>query len=306
MEDSFEKLWKVTWEEYECIATIEQENPIQEEDSKPQVYALDFINWASGGYDNYLLLSSADDYIHLYEIQKQQNCTLALANKVISFHFVHYYNFNYGINTIYPKQTYKSCHHTPETSGYGGPRNPNNLIYVFDTSFANYLATALSDGTIRILNTRGVCVCILQLPSNGDERSHLSSVCWCMDNESSYRLASCVSNGSIIIWNIHVNNATDTITPSVRAILQGGHTPSRPIFGAKFIKRFIISWGVDGKICLWDGIAFGDVLAPVGYVAKKEDYPFYACDVFQEKIAAAGGSDGGFIGNPMYLFDINH
>jgi len=309
-------------EEYECISTMTQENPISntinEEDSTPQVYALDFINWSSGGYDNYLLLSSADDFLHLYEIQKQEHYQLI---KVISFHFVHYYNYNHGVNTVHPNQTYQTSNHIA-SNPYGGPRNPNNLIFLFDTSFAEYyLATALSDGTIRILNTRGVCICILQLPPNeqNERLSHLTSVSWCADdidnipdgvcrrvtehNECTYRLVSCVANGTIILWNIYMNHSTNTITPSCRAIFQGGHAPNRPIFGARFFKNYILSWGMDGNVCLWDGVAFGDVLRPIGYVARKEDYPFYACDVFEGRVAGAGGRDGGFIGTPLYLYD---
>jgi hypothetical protein len=79
-----------------------------------------------------------------------------------------------------------------------------------------------------------------------------------------------------------------------------------------------LSWGVDGKLCLWDSLSQGQIGAPICVLVSNDSYPIYAVDVFeqvvsQEKvpdgkavkstIGVAGGNEGGFIGVPVSLYN---
>lgn len=81
----------------------------------------------------------------------------------------------------------------------------------------------------------------------------------------------------------------------------------------------LLSWGVDGKLCLWNGNAIGNVTSPLAVLISKSDYPIYAVDIHENftcdkkedtensnvaTVAAGGGVEGGFIGVPVYLYDI--
>jgi len=76
-----------------------------------------------------------------------------------------------------------------------------------------------------------------------------------------------------------------------------------------------MSWGVDGKLCLWDSHSRGEVHKPLDVLLTKKNYPFYGVEVKEytnvpespiARIAVAGGTDGGFIGVPVYLYDISN
>ena len=76
----------------------------------------------------------------------------------------------------------------------------------------------------------------------------------------------------------------------------------------------LISWGVDGRLCLWDSYAQGNVYAPIAVLRKQVDYPIYAVVVGSKPsttssrdvcIALGGGpSEGGFIGVPVHLYTV--
>jgi len=73
----------------------------------------------------------------------------------------------------------------------------------------------------------------------------------------------------------------------------------------------ILSWGIDGILCLWAADDQGNVSSPLKTLVSKPEYPLFAADVsslVQESgkmyIGVAGGNDGGFIGTPFYLYDI--
>lgn len=80
-----------------------------------------------------------------------------------------------------------------------------------------------------------------------------------------------------------------------------------------------MTWGVDGKVCLWDSYSVGEVLSPICTLISHSDYPIYALDIISNgtknpevhagdeqktHIAIGGGADGGFLGVPAYLYDV--
>ena len=82
-----------------------------------------------------------------------------------------------------------------------------------------------------------------------------------------------------------------------------------------FQQDLLLSWGVDGRICLWDSYSEGLIGAPMSILVANEDYPVYAVDATNWKqeieegkcmahIAVGGGRESGFLGNPLYIYDI--
>ena len=79
----------------------------------------------------------------------------------------------------------------------------------------------------------------------------------------------------------------------------------------------LLSWGVDGRLCLWDSFSEGLIGAPMHILVANEDYPIYCVDATRWKkqtdinkfiahIAVGGGRESGFLGNPLYIYDIHH
>ena len=68
----------------------------------------------------------------------------------------------------------------------------------------------------------------------------------------------------------------------------------------------LLSWGVDGKICLWYAQATGNIYDPIVILRDDGKYPIYDVDVSasEQNVVVGGGSDGGFIGVPLYFYDI--
>lgn len=338
----------------------------EEERNVPQVYALQFIDhWQGfggnpiGTFDSEsqaLLMTSSDDYIHLWELlsndrlESENRDGLEIVKgdethlkEVMTIRFT---GIDKGCGGVFLRKVATSssfdCLHNETTGGaanhavtsettsrkFGGSRNPENLVFVFDASHCpanNLLGVALSDGTLRLVNGHGVCVSILELPGCN---SHLTSFAW---DVSGSRLASCVATGHLILWGIDDGDGRGRVRPSCVAVLEGGHEPGRPLFGARYCggenEELIVSWGVDGRLCLWDSRSAGQIHAPISTLVNRADYPIYAVDVFeqsrlrqmaickdpQEKeesvrrtcIAVGGGRDGGFLGIPVYLYDIS-
>mmetsp|Transcript_28501 Transcript_28501/g.34781 ORF Transcript_28501/g.34781 Transcript_28501/m.34781 type:complete len:123 (-) Transcript_28501:172-540(-) len=108
----------------------------------------------------------------------------------------------------------------------------------------------------------------------------------------------------------------------------------RPLFGVKYLggdnQDLLLSWGIDGRVCLWESWSLGQIHEPLAILVSRSDYPIYAVDVIEEelsrsknlakteeagqddvaaralttRIAVGGGRDGGFIGIPVYLYDV--
>jgi hypothetical protein len=61
---------------------------------------------------------------------------------------------------------------------------------------------------------------------------------------------------------------------------------------------------VDGKLCLWGSHSQGNIYAPIANLKEDPDYPVYALDISKNNVAIGGGSNGGFIGIPLYLANL--
>jgi len=66
---------------------------------------------------------------------------------------------------------------------------------------------------------------------------------------------------------------------------------------------------MDGRICLWDSMSHGEIQAPMSTLVEKLEYPIYAVDTHAgesvTRIAAAGGREAGFLGMPLYIYDVD-
>lgn len=292
----------------------------QDEDDPPQVYSLQFIeHWRvllndnsargeSGGY----LLSSSDDTVHLWELEQVvplEDSTLSV-NELFSLHFGDMNSPGYGV-TLQSVAGKAVSPQSPGSSGpsgsFGGARNPNNIVFVFDASYCaanDLLGVALSDGSLRIVNSRGVCLTALSLPGC---QSHLTSFCW---DSKGTKILTTVATGHIIIWGVDYHS--DRLNPCCHAIFQGGHIPGRPVFGACFVARdeLVLSWGSDGRLCLWDGQSDEELDAPLAVLRDFEDeYPIYTVAMAEQPThrcitIAGGGAVGGFLGIPAYMVDL--
>lgn len=241
---------KSTWN---CCATIDHSSFVRKKtsspddnDDKPQIYALEFIDHWKGlpiandkSTQNSFLLTSSDDFVHLWEIEP--NCEQSSTSnelhlrEVMSLHFTSLEGYGYGVSvtqvtssglTIAEEEETESAGKdagslsaSPSAKGFGGDRNPDNLIFVFDASYCpanGLLGVALSDGTLRIMNGRGICLSILQLPGC---QSHLTSFSW---DSTGTRIATSVATGHVIIWLLDVGDGKGGVATSCAAVLEGG------------------------------------------------------------------------------------
>ena len=311
----------------------DDEDEDKEKPDKPQVYSLQFINhWnvfntSSSQGKNSFLMTSSDDYIHLWEIDDtgtpkvDQEISLdgekaieipvdssIRMKEVMSLHFgpLEHYGFGVDVCNVTGSGLQVQTAPTPPElagTGFGGERNPNNLIFVFDAAYNEnngLLGVALADGSLRLVNGRGVCVSILNLP--GCE-SHLTSFAW---DTSGTRLATCVATGHLITWHLDLDPRGRTVA-TCTAIMEGGHQVGRPLFGCCYCgganEDLLLSWSIDGSLCLWDSYSEGNVNEPMAILRKEDSYPIYAVEMSKNGcIAVGGGADQSFVGIPLYLY----
>jgi WD40 repeat protein len=336
----------------------------KDDGDKPQIYALKFIDhWrvftnnvqeqcrhtkaeevtkqaeqndqtlrADNGDKNSFLMTSSDEFIHLWEVEphpydqqlKLDDHRIRLLQdnqiklkEVMSLHFGSLEQYGFGVTPCSvtgeglklpppPRQT----NDTAETEGgrrFGGDRNPQNIIFVFDADYCpatGLLGVALSDGSLRLVNGRGICISVLNLPGN---QSHLTSFCW---DSTGNRLATTVATGHLITWALDMGShhgGNENTVATCTAIFEGGHEAGRPLFGARFCgedEKLLLSWGVDGRLCLWGSHSQGNIYAPIAVLKQDPDYPIYTLGLSERTVAVGGGSNGGFIGIPLYLFDL--
>lgn len=328
-------------EEDKSKLTDEQVEDMDKE--TPQIYALQFIDrWNcptlkasipgmsnDGASTDNIILTSCDDCVYLWSVATKSKSVGSSADvlefdlsefMILRFVSADFANggvsFRMGTEYFEASAGQAAGPDSGQKTRFGGPRNPDNVNYVFDASYSassGLLGVALSDGTLRLMNPRGVCISILSLP--GCE-SHLTSFSW---DSSGTRLVSCVATGHLVLWAIDSGDVKGNIQVKCSSVLCGGHDMGRPIFGAKYFhgqdENLLLSWGVDGRLCLWDSNSEGEIHRPIATLISKSDYPIYAADVCEEgdnkkkpsltRIALGGGAEGGFLGISAFVYDIN-
>ena len=165
----------------------------------------------SNSSKNSFLMTSSDDYIHFWEVDVQkelpptpqiieldENKELEFNDdpdgevkislkEVMSLHFTSLEHYGYGVRVanvtglglaLPSKSSTAPGSDVATTNAFGGDRNPDNVIFVFDASYCSangLLGVALSDGSLRLVNGRGICLSVLTLPGC---QSHLTSFSW--------------------------------------------------------------------------------------------------------------------------------
>ena len=282
------------------------------DDDAPQIYALQFVDEWRDLSDGRFLITSADDFVHVWELEDFKRGDAQQKKwqwrEVWSLRFGDLHEKGYGVQvghlTTNPKQFEQEgvASSSKEDNAFGGKeRNPYGFIFVFDAAYSpqtGLLGVALSDGSLRITNSRGVCLTVLQLPG---VNAHLTSLTW----SSGFKLVTSAATGHVILWNL--NWVHGNLQPSCLAIYEGGHALGRPLFGACFAadEKLILSWGVDGRLCLWDGTVNAEVHQPLAVLVDKNEYPIYAVQSSETKIVIGGGNgEQSFIGTPIYVYDV--
>jgi hypothetical protein len=111
---------------------------------------------------------------------------------------------------------------------------------------------------------------------------------------------------SVVVGN---NN----IQTSCVSVMEGGHQAGRPLFGTAYCgtnDELLVS-GVDGRVAFADSRSVDEIQAPLAVLVHKEDYPIYALNVYHAQednstclAVGGGGTHGGFLGLPVYLYDV--
>lgn len=194
-------------------------------EDRPQIYSLEYVPRQSIVDDSngtnqtfaddeyyYLIITSADDAIFLWNVQSKNKENEASSIDITSHSVVQFQQL--GQNQ------------------FGGPRNPNNAIYIFDTACCkDYVGVALSDGTCRVLSVNDESrQCVLSLPQESELGGHLTGLSW---NASGGRLVTCIACGKVVLWSIQLQE-DGKLYNSIVAVLEGGHEVMRPLFGARY------------------------------------------------------------------------
>jgi len=195
----------------------------KEEEERPQIYALQFVQSKATPNMN-ILLTSANDCIYLWNIV-EDGSPQSPNNSIKRRKFL-------------PHLSMRFSHHLDDgkyVNQFGGSRNPENELYVFDASYSesnDLLGVALSDGTCRVLslasgNNASFCQdqCVLSLPPGyfGTRGGHLTALSW---DKSGTRLATCIASGRVVLWLLQVVNrdGREALHPSCISVLEGGET----------------------------------------------------------------------------------
>ena len=228
----------------------EEQKSASQQDEKP----------SDDGIKNSFLMTSSDEFIHLWEvvghpfdqqlmledhkIRLLQDNEIKL-KEVMTLHFGNLEQYGYGVtpcsitgqglNLPPPPQVDQNQQQNTAGNAFGGERNPQKIVYVFDADYCpanGLLGVALSDGSLRLVNGRGICISVLNLPGN---QSHLTSFCW---DSTGNRIATCVATGHLITWNLdsdsHQGGNYNTVA-TCSAIFEGGHQSGRPLFGSRIL-----------------------------------------------------------------------
>jgi hypothetical protein len=117
-----------------------------------------------------------------------------------------------------------------------------------------------------------------------------------------------------LTWSLDPESHEGGNRPTVAtctAIFEGGHQLGRPLFGSRYCggpdENLLVSWGVDGKLCMWYSNSYGNIYDPVATLKNDTDYPIYAVEISQSErnvVVCGGNGESGFIGTPIHLYNI--
>jgi WD40 repeat protein len=209
------------WEKNEALDDVESsiEDDDKEEEDRPQIYGLQFVHSKAALPKMNILLVSTNDYIYLWNIAEDGdeggNINLRRFLHLLSIRFT---NLNDGVY---------------EANNFGGPRNPDNKLFVFDAQYSesnDFLGAALSDGTCRVISLHDGDEgpfyqerCVLGLPPGyfGTKGGHLTSLSW---DQSGTRLATCIGSGRVVLWLLQLlnKNGVEELHPACLSVLEGG------------------------------------------------------------------------------------
>lgn len=224
------------------------------EEDRPQIYALQFFRRETME----CLLTSADGLIHLWRIVPSAPPTRcppvrgfdeerrlgdrssdgASAEELRDRRRAIEPYLNAQFSHLQDRSTYR----------FGGARNPDNDLFVFDARYCDrcqLFAVALSDGTCRILSifvgdATGEEVddgrssylaelCVLSLPPYIADGKFMTSVSW---DDSGTRLATCLAGGRVVLWSLQSipspayggdgTTMVHVLHPSFISVLEGG------------------------------------------------------------------------------------
>ena len=219
--------WKLvgTKDHYQLL---DSNGTASETEDRPQIYSLQFVQSPSSPGSN-LLMTCANDSIFLWDIKSSGAEKMKEISSHLSIQFSHL-DPSLGTNL----------------NQFGGPRNPDNELFVFDASYSevnDLIGAALSDGTCRVVSLSNAGTphdekqdhqhgnifhekqCVLSLPPNyfpGTRGGHLTALSW---DGSGTRLATCIACGKVVLWSIQIMMSEDgsqILHPSCVTILEGG------------------------------------------------------------------------------------
>jgi WD40 repeat protein len=228
-DEGIEKLsWKCVgeldhylWEKkggFDCSESSTEDDEKEEED-RPQIYGLQFVHSQAALSNMNILLVSTNDCIYLWNIAEDEDeddkINLRRFLPLLSLRFSHLNDESF------------------EGNKFGGPRNPDNKLFVFDAQYSesnDFVGAALSDGTCRVISVHdgdnGLFYqerCVLGLPPGyfGTSGGHLTALSW---DKSGTRLATCIGSGRVALWLIQLvnNNGTEELHPACLSVLEGG------------------------------------------------------------------------------------
>lgn len=249
-----------------------------------QIYACEILQHASSDGISNSIITAADDCLYQWNLE-----TYSVIN-----------TWRFSQSNVYINGNSESGADN-EGLQYGGPRNPDNMIYIFDAKVAtqNSVAVALSDGSVACIDNRSsssVSRIFLKNLSGISNllSSHATSVNWTPD---CLNLLVSLGNGNVAI--------VDSRMGSLRAVLSDHKSCS---FGTSFFNTcssssHCISWSSDCTIKLWDVSIANGIIDHAIDGFHLEDFPIYDCAInpVDNSIACAGGGVPSFLGYPIQV-----
>ena len=330
------------------------------EDSKPQIYGLEWIDKWRGLEkgtplsEHMVLLVTSDDHLHLWTWQHgpgpakidNESTTEATEDQprklqeVFSMRLGSCCGVNGGVtvgrltnsscsfpanDVAFQEMPARSVTNAMHQGAFGGHRNPHGLIFVFDAAYSRDLATlgvALSDGTVRLLNGQGRCWHVIHPHHFPTRPGYLTALAWSPPSSptrgssngnsmAASLLVTATGRGDVITWQVWPGHS-----PYCLAIFSGHRGP---VFGTIFLREYgvndeesnkgegslLLSWGMDGRLLVWDAGKYGNVTQPEATLLDNAEYPLYSVATSRERIATGGGKvDEGIvtIGVPVHSY----